>query len=72
MDEAGEISITARKAGAFLFGIAAILTVAHIVAVVVWYRDLLPIDDWLYISFFDLDEEESIGNRFLDAQHPSR
>ncbi len=64
MDEAGEISITARKAGAFLFGIAAILTVAHIVAVVVWYRDLLPIDDWLYISFFDLDEEESIGTWF--------
>ena len=64
MDEAGEIRITARKAGAFLFGIAAILTVAHIIAVVVWYRDLLPIDDWLYISFFDLDEEESIGTWF--------
>ena len=29
-----------------------------------WYKDLLPIDDWLYISFFDLDEEESLGTWF--------
>jgi len=29
-----------------------------------WYKELLPIDDWLYISFFDLDEEESLGTWF--------
>jgi len=31
---------------------------------VAWYRDLLPVDDWLYYSFFDLDEEESLGTWF--------
>lgn len=64
MDETGEVSITAGKAGVFLLGIAAFLTLAHIIAMVSWYRDLLPIDDWLYISFFDLDEEESLGTWF--------
>jgi len=59
-----EISITARKAGIFLFSIAAGLTIAHIIAMFGWYRDLFPIDDWLYISFFDLDEEESLGTWF--------
>ena len=64
MDKAAEIGITASKTGAFLLGIAAFLTLAHIIAMVSWYRDLLPIDDWLYISFFDLDEEESLGTWF--------
>jgi hypothetical protein len=58
------IDITARRVGFLLFGIAGALVLAHILAVVFWYRDLLPIDDWLYISFFDLDEEESIGTWF--------
>ena len=31
---------------------------------VIWYKDLLPIDDRLYISFFDLDEEEAFGTWF--------
>ena len=30
----------------------------------IWYLDLLPVDDWTYFSFFDLDEEESIGTWF--------
>jgi hypothetical protein len=59
-----DVNISARKAGVFLFGITAGLVMAHILAVVAWYRDLLPIDDWLYISFFDLDEEESLGTWF--------
>jgi hypothetical protein len=61
MDKTNEIRITARRAGFFLLLIAVGLTAAHVASVVVWYRDLLPIDEWLYISFFDLDEEESIG-----------
>ena len=64
MDKAAEIGISPAKAGLFLLGIAAFLTLAHIIAMVSWYRDLLPIDDWLYIAFFDLDEEESFGTWF--------
>ena len=44
--------------------IAVGLTLMHIISIVIWYEDLLPIDDWLYISFFDLDEEESLGTWF--------
>ncbi len=40
------------------------LVLAHIAAMIAWYQDLLPIDDWLYYSFFDLDEEESLGTWF--------
>ena len=31
---------------------------------IAWYKDLLPVDDWMYIAFFDLDEEESLGTWF--------
>ena len=64
MDETRETGVSARRVGLFLFWIAAGLVLAHIVSVVVWYRDLLPIEEWLYISFFDLDEEESLGTWF--------
>jgi hypothetical protein len=64
MSKPAELRITAVKAGFLLFGIATCLVAAHILTVAVWYRDLLPIDDWLYISFFDLDEEESLGTWF--------
>jgi hypothetical protein len=64
MSKRDEVRITAVKAGFILFGIAACLVAAHILSVLMWYRDLLPIDDWLYISFFDLDEEESLGTWF--------
>jgi len=58
------LAISARRAGVFLLLIAIGLTLAHIVSAVAWYRDLLPVDDWLYYSFFDLDEEESLGTWF--------
>jgi len=58
------VSIHARAVGRFLLWISVGLTIAHIVSMVAWYKDLLPIDDWLYISFFDLDEEESLGTWF--------
>lgn len=61
MDASNEIRITARKTGLILLLIAIALTGAHVVAMVIWFRDLLPIEEWLYFSFFDLDEEESIG-----------
>jgi hypothetical protein len=61
MDASNEIRITARKTGLILLVIAVVLTIAHVAAMVIWYRDLLPIEEWLYFSFFDLDEEESIG-----------
>jgi hypothetical protein len=61
MDQNNETKITASGTGLFLLLIAAGLTAAHVASVVIWYRDLLPIDEWLYFSFFDLDEEESIG-----------
>lgn len=57
-------NLSARKVGLFLSGIAAALVLAHIMAMLIWYRDWLPIDDWLYFSFFDLDEEESLGTWF--------
>jgi hypothetical protein len=61
MDSSNEIRISARNKGLYLLAIAVALTIAHIVAMVIWYRDLLPTNEWLYFSFFDLDEEESIG-----------
>jgi hypothetical protein len=48
----------------FLLWIAIGLTVTHVVCMIAWYKHMLPFDDWLYISFFDLDEEESIGTWF--------
>ncbi|MEP5765149.1 MAG: hypothetical protein ABJ308_11165 [Halieaceae bacterium] len=64
MSETSDLQITASKTGFFLLWVALCLTAAHVLAVVIWYEDLLPIDDWLYISFFDLDEEESLGTWF--------
>ena len=58
------VSIEANTIGKFLLWIAVGLTIMHVVCMVGWYQDLLPIDDWLYISFFDLDEEESLGTWF--------
>jgi hypothetical protein len=48
----------------FLLWVAIGLTVAHVACMVIWYRDLLPVDDWIYYSFFNLDEEESFGTWF--------
>ena len=64
--EEKEITIPLRPSvvGGYLLAIASGLTVLHVVAMLSWYLDLFPIDDWLYISFFDLDEEESIGTWF--------
>jgi len=58
------VNFRARRVATILFYAAAALTVAHCLSVIAWYEDLLPIDDWLYYSFFDLDEEESIGTWF--------
>lgn len=44
-----------------LWAVTLVLTAMHVTAMLCWYLDLIPIDDWLYISFFDLDEEESFG-----------
>ena len=56
--------VEAHTVGKFLLWIALGLTVMHIACMVAWYKDMLPFDDWLYISFFDLDEEESLGTWF--------
>lgn len=58
------IPVNVRAVSWCLLTTALILTLLHVIAMLVWYLDLLPLDDWLYISFFDLDEEESIGTWF--------
>lgn len=58
------MSIDASALGTLLFWIASGLTLVHVACMIGWYKDILPIDDWLYISFFDLDEEESLGTWF--------
>ena len=44
--------------------IAITLALLHVIAMVVWYKQLIPLDNWITISFFDLDEEESLGTWF--------
>jgi hypothetical protein len=44
--------------------VALVLTALHVICMIGWYKDLLPINDFLYISFFDLDEEEGLGTWF--------
>ena len=58
------VSIEAHRVGRFLLWIAIGLTLAHVICMIGWYKDMFPIDDYLYISFFDLDEEESLGTWF--------
>jgi hypothetical protein len=58
------VSIDADRTGKILLCLAVGLTVLHVFCMIAWYEDLFPIDDWLYISFFDLDEEESLGTWF--------
>lgn len=58
------LTINHRAIAKALMAVAVALTLIHIATVIIWYEDLLPIDDWLYISFFDLDEEESLGTWF--------
>ena len=41
--------------------IAGALALIHAIVMVLWFTDVLPVDRWLYIAVFDLDEEESIG-----------
>ncbi len=48
----------------WLLAIAVVLTALHVLAMLSWYLDWLPVDEWLYYSFFDLDEEESFGTWF--------
>jgi len=45
------------------------LTLVHVVCTVGWYKELLPIDDWLYISFFDLDEDQPLALLLVAARH---
>ena len=59
-----EITISAHKLTISLLLVALGLTAAHIIVMFIWYLDLLPINDWTYLAFFDLDEEESIGTWF--------
>lgn len=58
------ILIMAVSTGKFLLWVTCGLTILHVACMVGWYQELFPIDDWLYISFFDLDEEQSIGTWF--------
>lgn len=44
--------------------VALLLVLLHVVCMVVWYENLVPINEWLYFSFFDLDEEEGFGTWF--------
>ena len=64
MIEEKEIKISAHKLAFTLFLVAISLTALHVTAMLVWHLDLLPVDNWIYFSFFDLDEEESIGTWF--------
>lgn len=59
-----EITISGRKFTDWLFIMAIGLTATHIVAMLVGYLDLLPINGWSYLPFFDLDENESTGAWF--------
>ena len=58
------VSINANHVGRLLLWVAIGLTLAHVAVMLIWYKELLPIDDWVTISFFDLDEEESFGTWF--------
>ena len=55
-----DASSTARR----LLWIAGALALTHAIVMVLWFTDVLPVDRWLYIAVFDLDEEESIGTWF--------
>ena len=44
--------------------IAAGLAVAHVIVIVLYYRDFIGYEDWVHVAFFDLDEEESFGTWF--------
>ena len=59
-----EFELPARRTGLLLATIAASLIVLHVAAMLAWYLDALPLHDWLYYSFFDLDEEEGLGTWF--------
>ena len=52
------------RVGRALLIVACLLTALHVLAMLCWYLDLIPIDEWLYYSFFDLDEEEGFGTWF--------
>ena len=58
------VSLEAYTIGKFLLIVALALTALHVICMIGWYWDLLPIDDFLYLSFFDLDEEEGLGTWF--------
>ncbi|MDX2416089.1 MAG: hypothetical protein QNK19_01360 [Xanthomonadales bacterium] len=58
------VSIEAHRLAKTLIWVAVALAIAHIVCMFGWYKDWLPVDDWRYIAFFDLDEEESLGTWF--------
>lgn len=64
MDSAHTFEISARRVGTGLALIAGILVLLHVCAMLAWYLDWLPLDEWLYYSFFDLDEEEGLGTWF--------
>lgn len=57
-------TVTASSVGKTLMVIAASLTLMHIIAMSIWYLDLIDTNQWLYFEFFDLDEEESFGTWF--------
>lgn len=58
------VPVSASTATRFLLWIAGALAVTHAIVMVLWFTDVLPVDRWLYIAIFDLDEEESIGTWF--------
>ncbi len=59
-----DYDISVHRVTLLLSAVASGLVVAHILSVTAWYQDWLPLDEWLYYSFFDLDEEESLGTWF--------
>lgn len=58
------VPVDARSTARTLFWIAGALAVTHAIVMVLWFTDTLPVDRWLYIAVFDLDEEESVGTWF--------
>ena len=58
------IPVDAARTTRALLWIASGLALLHATAMVLWFTDTLPVNRWLYIAVFDLDEEESIGTWF--------
>ncbi|MGB0333003.1 MAG: hypothetical protein ACPGPE_14430 [Planctomycetota bacterium] len=58
------VPVDASSTARHLLWIAGVLAVTHAILVVLCFIDGLPVDRWLNVAVFDLDEKESIGTWF--------